>query len=32
MVFAEYSKVDFIRVENLDDSKRTGGFGSTGEK
>jgi dUTP pyrophosphatase len=32
MVFAKYSKVDFIRVENLDDSERTGGFGSTGLK
>ena len=31
IVFAEYSKVDFIRAENLDDSKRIGGFGSTGE-
>ena len=32
IVFAKYSKVDFIRAENLDDSKRTGGFGSTGER
>jgi dUTP pyrophosphatase len=31
IVFAEYSKVDFIRAENLDDTERTGGFGSTGE-
>jgi len=32
IVFARYQKVDFIRAENLDDSKRTGGFGSTGER
>jgi dUTP pyrophosphatase len=33
MVFAEYSKVDFIRAENLDDTERkAGGFGSTGER
>ena len=31
IVFAEYSKVDFILSENLDDSERIGGFGSTGE-
>jgi dUTP pyrophosphatase len=32
IVFAKYQKVDFIRAENLDDSERTGGFGSTGER
>jgi dUTP pyrophosphatase len=32
IVFARYQKVDFIRAENLDDSERTGGFGSTGER
>ena len=32
IVFARYQKVDFIRAKNLDDSKRTGGFGSTGER
>ena len=32
IVFARYQKVDFILSENLDDSKRTGGFGSTGER
>jgi dUTP pyrophosphatase len=31
IVFAKYQKVDFIRAENLDDSERIGGFGSTGE-
>ena len=32
IIFARYQKVDFILSENLDDSKRTGGFGSTGLK
>ena len=32
IVFARYQKVDFILSENLDDSKRIGGFGSTGER
>ena len=32
IVFAKYQKVDFILSENLDDSERKGGFGSTGLK
>ena len=32
IVFSEYEKVDFIISENLDDTERIGGFGSTGEK
>ena len=32
IVFSEYEKVDFIISENLDDTERVGGFGSTGEK
>ena len=32
IIFARYQKVDFILSENLDDSKRTGCFGSTGLK
>ena len=31
IVFAKYEKVDFILSENLDDTERIGGFGSTGE-
>ena len=30
IVFAKYEKVDFIVSENLDDTERVGGFGSTG--
>ena len=32
IVFAKYEKVHFIVSENLDDTERVGGFGSTGEK
>ncbi len=32
-VFVEYSRADFIEVDELDETERgTGGFGSTGEK
>jgi dUTPase len=33
MVFAKYSKVEFLFMHSLNDTKRkAGGFGSTGER
>jgi dUTP pyrophosphatase len=32
IVFAKYEKVEFLFMHSLNDSKRTGGFGSTGER
>jgi dUTP pyrophosphatase len=32
IVFAKYSKVEFLFMHSLNDTKRKGGFGSTGER